>query len=81
MQWEMIRYSITRGCRYYDMRGVAGEKDKTKPLEGLFRFKKRFGGELITFVGRLDIIYKPGKKKMLDLARKLKKITRKILGR
>ncbi len=81
MQWEMIRYSISRGCRYYDMRGVAGEKDKTKPLEGLFRFKKRFGGELITFVGRLDIIYKPFIKKTLDTARRAKKIARKILGR
>lgn len=81
MQWEMIRYSISRGCRYYDMRGVAGEKDKTKPLEGLFRFKKRFGGELVTFVGRLDIIYKPFTKKMLDTARGAKKVARKILGR
>ena len=81
MQWEMIRYSVTRGCRYYDMRGVAGEKDKTKPLEGLFRFKKRFGGELISFVGRLDLIYKPGTKRILDAARKAKKLSRKILGR
>lgn len=81
MQWEMIRYSITRGCRYYDMRGVAGEKDKTKPLEGLFRFKKRFGGELLTFAGRLDLVYKPGTKRALDAARKIKKLSRKILGR
>jgi len=81
MQWEMIRYCISRGCTYYDMRGIAGEKDKTKPLEGLFRFKKRFGGELITFVGRLDIIYKPSTKKMLNIARGIKKFLRKILGR
>ena len=81
MQWEMIRYCIARGCTYYDMRGVAGEKDKTKPLEGLFRFKKRFGGELITFAGRLDIIYKPFTRKMLNAARGAKKLLRKMLGR
>lgn len=81
MQWEMIRLCIKCGCKLYDMRGVAGEKDKTKPLEGLFRFKKRFGGELITFVGRLDTVYNPTKRTVLNGARAVKKIMRKITGR
>ena len=72
MQWEMMRWSIAQGCDVYDMRGVAGEKDKTKPLEGLMRFKKRFGGELISFVGRLDAVYNPGKKTFIDICAKLK---------
>ena len=81
MQWEMMRLCIASGCKMYDMRGVAGEKDKTKPLEGLFRFKKRFGGELVTFVGRLDIVYKPTVRASLSGARALKRILRKITGR
>ncbi len=81
MQWEMMRLCIAHGCRIYDMRGVAGEKDKTKPLEGLFRFKKRFGGELVTFVGRLDTVYKPITRKTLCVARAIKRTLRKITGR
>ncbi len=74
MQWEMMRWSIAQGCEIYDMRGVAGERDKTKPLEGLMRFKKRFGGELITFVGRLDSVYNPKKKAFIDVCAKVKHI-------
>ena len=73
MQWEMMRWTIAQGCEIYDMRGVAGEKDKTKPLEGLMRFKKRFGGELITFVGRLDAVYDPKKKSFIDTCAKIKR--------
>ena len=57
MQWEMMRWSRDNGCNLYDMRGIAGEGDKLTPIEGLVRFKKRFGGELYSFVGRIDIVY------------------------
>jgi len=72
MQWEMMRWTIAEGCGIYDMRGVAGERDKSAPLEGLMRFKKRFGGELITFIGRLDAVYNPRKKKRIDTLKKIK---------
>ena len=57
MQWEMMRWSRDNGCSLYDMRGIAGEGDKLTPIEGLVRFKKRFGGELCSFIGRIDIVY------------------------
>ncbi len=72
MQWEMMRYTISEGCEVYDMRGVAGERDKSAPLEGLMRFKKRFGGELITFIGRLDAVYDKKKKFKIDTLKKIK---------
>lgn len=81
MQWEMMRWSIQNGCTVYDMRGVAGEQDKTKPLEGLMRFKKRFGGELIPFVGRLDVVYHPFVRWMIDSARGAKKALRGMIGK
>lgn len=73
MQWAMMRWTINQGLHIYDMRGVAGEGDKTKPLEGLMRFKKRFGGELIPFVGRLDLVYRPAIKRAIDTARAAKR--------
>lgn len=77
MQWAMQTWSLEQGCTLYDMRGVAGEQDKTTPLEGLLRFKKRFGGELVPMVGRMDLVLSPWKKRVIDLARKVKHLIRK----
>ncbi len=81
MQWEMMRWSIANGCAIYDMRGIAGEGDKLTPLEGLVRFKKRFGGELVTFVGRIDIVYNRRTDKTIKLMKRLLKTARSIVGR
>lgn len=77
MQWGMQTWSIEQGCTLYDMRGVAGEQDKTTPIEGLLRFKKRFSGELVPLVGRMDLILCPWKRKTIDLLRKVKHLMRK----
>ena len=77
MQWAMQTWSIEQGCTLYDMRGVAGEQDKTTPLEGLLRFKKRFGGELVPLVGRMDLLLTPWKRTAIDFLRKVKHLVRK----
>lgn len=77
MQWAMQTWSMQQGCTLYDMRGVAGEQDKTVPLEGLLRFKKRFGGELVPLVGRMDLILIPWKRHAIDFLRKVKHLVRK----
>ena len=77
MQWEMMRWSRDNGCTLYDMRGIAGEGDKLTPIEGLVRFKKRFGGDLCSFVGRIDIVYN----KFFDFYIKLLKRTASIIRR
>jgi len=56
LQWDMIKWSVSNGYRIYDMRGIAGERDKNMPLEGLERFKKRFGGELCVFEGQMSLV-------------------------
>ncbi len=81
MQWEMMRWSIKNGCPLYDMRGVAGEGDKLTPLEGLMRFKKRFGGELLSFVGRIDIVYNKRVDKTVRLIKTLARTARRFAGR
>ena len=81
MQWEMMRWSIAHGCTMYDMRGIAGEQDKTKPLEGLLRFKKRFGGELVRFAGRLDLVYHPATRLLVNTSRGAKHKLSKLLGK
>lgn len=81
MQWEMQRFSRDVGAPLYDMRGIAGAADKLRPIEGLVRFKKRFGGELISFVGRIDVVYNSRTDRICRLVKELEFTARKILGR
>ena len=66
LQWEMIRWSIEAGCKIYDFRGVSGDISEDNPLYGLYRFKKRFGGDFVEFVGEYELPIKPFIGKIVD---------------
>ncbi len=55
IQWEMIRWAKSLGCRVYDFRGVSGDLNEANPLYGLYRFKEGFGARLETYVGEFDL--------------------------
>ena len=57
LQWEAIRISKSKGCKDYDMFGVAPKNDSTHPLYGLYRFKTGFGGELFHSLGCWDYVF------------------------
>lgn len=79
LQWEMIKWSIEKGCRIYDFRGVSGDIDESNPLYGLYRFKKGFNGEFTEFIGELDLVFngfvyfaaEKGEKTFRELRRRL----------
>ena len=71
MQWEMIKWAIDEGCRIYDFRGVAGVIDESNPLFGLYRFKHRFDGDYVEFMGEMDLITKPTAAKTVDTFQKI----------
>ncbi len=48
MQWEIIKDLKQRGVKIYDFVGARIEPEKNSKLEGIQRFKKRFGPELKT---------------------------------
>jgi len=54
MQWNMIQWACEKNCRIYDFIGVATTLD-----DGLYRFKKGWGGELNTFIGELKLSLRP----------------------
>ena len=66
LQWEMMRWSIEAGCKIYDFRGVSGDISEDNPLYGLYRFKKRFGGDFVEFVGEYELPLKPFIGKIVD---------------
>jgi Uncharacterized protein involved in methicillin resistance len=54
VQWKMIQWACENNCRIYDFIGVASTLD-----DGLYRFKKGWGGELNTFIGELKLSLRP----------------------
>lgn len=73
MQWEMIKWAIEEGCRIYDFRGVAGVIDESNPLFGLYRFKHRFNGDYVEFMGEMDLITKPAAAKIVAASQEIMK--------
>lgn len=59
MQWTMISDAVRHGCRVYDFGGVPYYYDAARPEYGMYRFKKGFGGEVVSYVGELVKVYRP----------------------
>jgi len=59
LQWEMIRWAVSRGARIYDFRGIPSKDEENSPLYGLYRFKKGFNPTYCEFIGELNFTFKP----------------------
>lgn len=61
LQWEAIRWAKERGITFYDMVSVPppGQRDDSHPAYGVYKFKKGFGGEILEFIGCMDLPVKP----------------------
>ncbi|MDD3481095.1 MAG: peptidoglycan bridge formation glycyltransferase FemA/FemB family protein [Patescibacteria group bacterium] len=75
-QMEAIRYAKKKGCRYYDMWGVAETDNPSDPWAGITRFKEGFGGEKIVFPGAYDYVLNNFWYNTLTLLSKIKKVIR-----
>ncbi len=76
VQWEMIKWAMESGCKYYDFRG--GYPDEDNPLHGIFKFKKGFCNDYMELMGEADLIIDKIGFKAVNAAQKLAKSTRKI---
>lgn len=68
LQWEMIKLAIKHQCRVYDFRGVSMERGEE---DGLYRFKKGFGGDFVELIGEIYILFKPIKYEFYKIAKKI----------
>lgn len=59
LQWTMIRWAKSLGCRIYDFRGAPGDADPANPLHGLYRFKEGFAAAFTEFIGEFDLVFSP----------------------
>lgn len=59
IQWKAITEAQALGFKKYDFLGIAPEASRNHPLEGVTRFKKQFGGEVVNYPSAVDIVYRP----------------------
>ncbi|MGN0678131.1 MAG: lipid II:glycine glycyltransferase FemX [Oscillospiraceae bacterium] len=82
MQWEMIQWAVKGNCSIYDFQGIPNYTDENSKEYGVYRFKKGFNGEVVTFEGEFTYVYKPLMKKAVALAqgvfRKMNSIRRAL---
>lgn len=73
LHWEVMLEAKRRGCKYYDMFGIAPNDDEKHPWAGVTRFKKQFGGAELASLGSWDLILSSAKYKMFKLAEKIRR--------
>lgn len=56
VQWRTIEEAHRRGMRDYDFRGIAPESEPDHKLVGVTRFKKGFGGRVVTYPPAVNLI-------------------------
>ena len=76
LQWEAIKWTLSKGAGWYDLRG--GYPDEDNPLHGIFKFKKKFCKEYMEFMGEADLIISKTGFEAVNAAQKLRKKTKGI---
>ena len=68
-----------KGLKFFDFWGIApDDAPKDHPWAGFTKFKKSFGGFPVEYCGTYDIVLKPAKYKLYNLARKANLKIRKL---
>jgi peptidoglycan pentaglycine glycine transferase (the first glycine) len=70
LQWELIKWARSQGCRTYDLWGIPDQvgqyayegkeppdAQRTDGLWGVYRFKRGFGQNIVYYVGAYDYVY------------------------
>ncbi len=71
MQWTMIQWALEGKNFIYDFQGIPFYYDESHQEYGVYKFKKGFEGEIVTYAGEFYYTFKPFQKKLVDLAEKI----------
>lgn len=67
MQWTMICDAVDSGCTVHDFQGIPFYKNESHPNYGVYRFKKGFNGEVVTYAGEFDFCYHKGLRRLSEV--------------
>jgi len=73
LQWHAMKEAKKKNLKYYDLLGIAPENTKDHPWGGVTNFKKKFGGEHVTYVPPKEYSFKPFIHLLYRLYKKIKK--------
>ena len=73
-QWETIKWAKSHGNLRYDFWGIAPDGVDDHPYASITRFKKGFGGEVVTYPGTFDLVLAPFRYWLFSFAKKLRPI-------
>jgi lipid II:glycine glycyltransferase (peptidoglycan interpeptide bridge formation enzyme) len=59
LQWEAIRWARQEGAALYDFWGIPATDDDDEDMAGVYRFKRGWGGEIVSFLGAYEHDYHP----------------------
>ena len=73
LHFEIIREAKKRGCKEYDLFGIAPSDDEKHPWAGVSRFKRQFGGREISMLGSWDLVFSPIKYQLFKIAERIRR--------
>jgi len=59
LQWEAIRWAKQQGACLYDFWGIPDTDETGEAMEGVYRFKRGWGGRVAQFLGGYEYVYHP----------------------
>lgn len=73
LQWRIIQWLKTCGCRYYDLGGIAPDENP-----GVYHFKAGLGGKDVRQVGQFEFSSRLASALLVDLGYRLKALGRRL---
>jgi peptidoglycan pentaglycine glycine transferase (the first glycine) len=59
LQWEALRWARQRGALRYDLWGIPATDNEDEAMAGVYRFKRGWGGRIVSFAGCFERVYHP----------------------
>ncbi|HEX4204423.1 MAG TPA: peptidoglycan bridge formation glycyltransferase FemA/FemB family protein [Ktedonobacteraceae bacterium] len=59
LQWTSMQWAKSKGCKYYNFRGIPDVLEEGQELWGVYTFKRGFGGFPIRFLETHELVYNP----------------------
>ncbi len=72
LHWKLLQHAKHKGLHAYDWWGIAPEGVKNHPWQGVTRFKKGFGGEVVQMPSTVDVVVNPFWYGLYKLAKRFK---------
>ena len=77
---QMILDAKNRGAKTFDFWGVTTSEDPKHPWYGFSKYKRSFGGELVTYAGTWDLPLNSLRYQLYKIVRRLNRFKRKLLN-